>query len=69
LFPISRFVEKLCVAMYSCLFDEDVTVDGANGVPEPRKYDENGEVILEESDHMAVVAVHSFLQVPRKIIL
>jgi hypothetical protein len=58
----SRLVEKLCVAMYSCLFENisdsgasqaSVDTSSAGGIPIN---------MLDESDHMAVVSVHSFLQ-------
>jgi hypothetical protein len=52
----SRLVEKLCVAMYSCLFEvleESGDEDGDASSPSQ---------LLEESDHMAVVCVHAFLQ-------
>jgi hypothetical protein len=54
----SRLVEKLSVALYDCLFEQ-----------EDRTLDEQGDdedsaplSLLEESDHMAVVSVHAFLQ-------
>jgi len=54
----SRLVEKLSVALYDCLFEaEDALLE--------RDRDGDHEhfvAVLEESDHIAVVSVHAFLQ-------
>lgn len=73
----SRIVEKLSVALYDCLFDDELLLleeeesrrvmeekeskyaagsdhKGAGGHMGPR--------VLDESDHMAIVCVHSYLQ-------
>lgn len=55
----SRLVEKLSVALYDCLFEVEDTL------AEQDDPDRSGELtysLLEESDHMAVVSVHAFLQ-------
>jgi len=53
----SRLVEKLSVALYDCLFEHEDRMledeDSEDQVPMN---------VLEESDHMAVVSVHAFLQ-------
>eukprot|EP00602_Paraphysomonas_sp_CaronLab_P003967 CAMPEP_0185017436 /NCGR_PEP_ID=MMETSP1103-20130426/388_1 /TAXON_ID=36769 /ORGANISM="Paraphysomonas bandaiensis, Strain Caron Lab Isolate" /LENGTH=753 /DNA_ID=CAMNT_0027546853 /DNA_START=39 /DNA_END=2300 /DNA_ORIENTATION=+ len=49
----SRLVEKLCVAMYSCIFEDHAEDDGIEDVEQR---------VLEETDHVAVMAVHAFLQ-------
>ena len=52
----SRLVEKLSVALYDCLFEQEdrmIEEDGDEGPPL---------TMLEESDHLAVASVHSFLQ-------
>lgn len=49
----SRLVEKLCVAMYSCIFEDHANDDDVEDVEDR---------ILEETDHTAVLSVHSFLQ-------
>lgn len=49
----SRLVEKLCVAMYSCIFEDHANDDDIEDVEDR---------ILEEIDHTAVMSVHSFLQ-------
>jgi hypothetical protein len=61
----SRLVEKLSVALYDCLFEQedrllenDLDNDNCDG-------NGNGMVgvdVLEESDHLAVASVHAFLQ-------
>ena len=53
----SRLVEKLCVAMYSCLFEVLEEADD-----EEDEDSAGRSQLLEESDHMAVVCVHAFLQ-------
>ena len=56
----SRLVEKLSVALYDCLFEqEDKMLEQA---PDDLDGEEVTLSILEESDHMAVVSVHAFLQ-------
>ena len=53
----SRLVEKLSVALYDCLFEhEDRMLEDEDDV------DQVPLNVLEESDHMAVVSVHAFLQ-------
>mmetsp|Transcript_8597 Transcript_8597/g.14567 ORF Transcript_8597/g.14567 Transcript_8597/m.14567 type:complete len:515 (-) Transcript_8597:283-1827(-) len=49
----SRLVEKLCVAMYSGIFEEHADDD---------EEEDAEQRVLQESDHIAVVAVHAFLQ-------
>lgn len=57
----SRLVEKLSMALYDCLFDMEeryASMDDAGAAD-----DEDGMLsILNETDHMAVVSVHAFLQ-------
>lgn len=65
----SKLVEKLAMALYDCLFD---SVDekekmkrnliSLDNVEETSLSSAHDVVILEESDHMAVVSVHAFLQ-------
>ena len=53
----SRLVEKLSVALYDCLFEQEdrmIEEDGAEDGPPL--------TMLEESDHLAVASVHAFLQ-------
>jgi len=54
----SRLVEKLSVALYDCLFEaEDALLERDRDGDQ-----EHFVAVLEESDHIAVVSVHAFLQ-------
>jgi len=61
----SRLVEKLSVALYDCLFEtEDAQLEREAAVGDGGSSDdpEFYVAVLEESDHIAVVSVHAFLQ-------
>lgn len=53
----SRLVEKLSVALYDCLFEHEDRM-----LEDEETEDQAPMNVLEESDHMAVVSVHAFLQ-------
>ena len=68
----SRLVEKLAMALFDCLFEDFGASGGARrlkaadreheGDGKDNDDDDCDDMILEESDHMAVVSVHAFLQ-------
>ncbi|CAN0044549.1 unnamed protein product [Heterosigma akashiwo] len=51
----SRVIEKLSVALYDCLFADLEEEEEETG-------DENYRILLDESDHTAIVGIHTFIQ-------
>ena len=50
------------MALYDCLMDEELQGEGQDYAGDSKYQDENGLRALDESDHMAVVCVHAFIQ-------
>jgi hypothetical protein len=59
----SRLVEKLSIALYDCLFDMEERYAALDEPDAEEGKEDDMLAILSETDHMAVVSVHAFLQV------